>query len=180
MGRSADDRQRPPFTIEMATAKDLRAAAEVHSKAVRVAYPDVLPPGIFDAEHVAPEKVEKEFRELFERFGPRDTLLKAVAGNTVIGMCICGDDTDLEEAGTGYVQRVYVDPDWWNRGVGTALVDRTIELLEGHGFKKLALQVLENNRKARAFYEKRGWQLERTVRMKVVGKELRYVKSLAK
>ncbi len=176
--RSGDGGEPSEFRIEVATEADLRAVAEVHSKAVLAAYRDVLPPGVFDPEHVAPEKVEKEFRETFEGFGPRDTLLKAVAGSTVVGTCICGDDSELGKADTGYLQRVYVDPAWWNRGVGTALVDRAVELLKGHGFRKLALQVLENNRKARAFYEKRGWRFEQKVRMKVVGMEVRYTKSV--
>lgn len=170
--------ERRQFRIETATLADVRAIAEVHSKAVIAAYRDVLPPGVFDPEHVAPAKAEKEFRELFEGFGSNDTQLKAVADGTVIGICTCGDDRELNEEGTGYLQRVYVDPEWWNRGIATALVDRAIELITGLGFKKAALQVLENNMKARAFYEKRGWQYEQTVRVKIVGKELRYTKSL--
>lgn len=167
------------FHIRVATISDLRAVAEVHSKAVRTAYPEVLPSEIFDPEFVAPEKMEKEFRKLLEGFGPRDTLLKAVADNKVIGICACGEDTELQEEETGYLQRVYVDPEWWGRGVGSALVDHAMELLAEHGFRKAALQVLENNRKAREFYEKRGWRFEQLVRVKNVGKELRYTKALA-
>ena len=167
------------ISIEVATEDDLRSVAEVHSKAVREAYPEVLPREIFDPEFVAPEKMEREYRALFEGFGPRDTLLKAVADGKVVGVCACGDDTELKEVGTGYLQRVYVDPEWWGRGVGSALVDRAMKLLAGHGFSKAALQVLEKNKKARAFYEKRGWQFEQVVRVKSIGLELRYARSLS-
>jgi ribosomal protein S18 acetylase RimI-like enzyme len=166
------------FRIELATANDLRSVAEVHSKAVRTAYPEVLPPDVFDPEFVAPGKLEKEYLALIESFGPRDNLLKATAGDEIVGSCACGDDSELNEQGTGYLQRVYVDPDWWGRGVGSALVNRSLELLTEHGFPRAALQVLENNKKASAFYEKRGWQFEKTVRVKNVGTELRYIKRL--
>lgn len=169
----------PQFRIEEATAVDLVAVAEVHSKAVIAAYPDVLPPEIFDPKFVAPDKLVNEYRTLVAGFGAQDALLKAVADGKVVGSCACGADTELNETGTGYLQRVYVEPEWWGRGVGSALVDRALELMTGHGFRKAALQVLENNTKARAFYENRGWEYEQVVRVKDVGTELRYAKALA-
>ncbi len=164
--RSDDASESLLFRIEIAAVADCRAIAEVHSKAVIAAYPEVLPPEIFDPEFVAPDKMETECRALFDSFGANDTQLKAVVGDTVVGIGTCGDDTQLNQDGTGYIQRVYVDPEWWGRGVGTALVNRAMELLAERGYLQAALQVLENNKKARAFYEKRGWRYEQTVRVK--------------
>jgi ribosomal protein S18 acetylase RimI-like enzyme len=166
------------FNIRVAEQSDLRSVAEVQSKAVITAYPAVLPPGVFDPEFVAPEKLELEYESLFADLGSDGEILVACDDAQIVGICTYGSDTELAVPGVGYVQRVYVDPDWWNLGIASALVDRALELLSDRGFKQAALQVLENNLKARAFYEKRRWRYDRLVRVKVVGNELRYTKSL--
>jgi GNAT superfamily N-acetyltransferase len=149
------------FNIRVAEQSDLRSVAEVQSKAVITAYPAVLPPGVFDPEFVAPEKLELEYESLFADLGSDGEILVACDDAQIVGICTYGSDTELAVPGVGYVQRVYVDPDWWNLGIASALVDRALELLSD-----------------RAFYEKRRWRYDRLVRVKVVGNELRYTKSL--
>ena len=166
------------FKIRTAERSDLRSVAEVQSKAIIAAFPTVLPPGVFDAEVVAPDKLEIEYQSLFIDLGSDGEILVASSDAQIVGICTYGSGTEPTMPGVGYVQRVYVDPDWWNMGIASALVDRALESLRGRGFKQAALQVLENNLKARAFYEKRGWRYDRLVRVKVVGNEARYTKSL--
>jgi ribosomal protein S18 acetylase RimI-like enzyme len=139
------------FNIRVAEQSDLRSVAEVQSKAVITAYPAVLPP----------EKLELEYESLFADLGSDGEILVACDDAQIVGICTYGSDTELAVPGVGYVQRVYVDPDWWNLGIASALVDRALELLSD-----------------RAFYEKRRWRYDRLVRVKVVGNELRYTKSL--
>ena len=167
------------FKIRTAERSDLRSIAEVHSKAIIAAFPTVLPPGVFDAEIVAPDKLEIEYESLFTDLGTDGEILVAHSETKIVGICTYGSDAGLAIPRVGYVQNVYVDPDWWRMGIASALVDRALELLSGRGFEQAALEVLENNLKARAFYEKRGWQYDRLVRVEVIGNQLRYTKSLA-
>ena len=53
---------------------------------------------------------------------------------------------------------LYVAPDFWRAGVGNQLFDSGTAYLRGRGFPELVLWVLEDNERARRFYEKKGWR----------------------
>lgn len=59
-----------------------------------------------------------------------------------------------DEAG---LKAIYVDPDHWGRGVGTALLERGVDLLPAD-VGALRLEVLAGNHAARRFYEARGFE----------------------
>lgn len=61
--------------------------------------------------------------------------------------------------GQGEIRKLYVDPDWWGRGIGARLFDTAIEHLQAAGHRRIAIWVLEINEPARRWYEKRGWRL---------------------
>ena len=61
--------------------------------------------------------------------------------------------------GEGFLRTLYVVPDHWNTGVGTALHDHALERLRAHGNSTAKLWTLEENWSARRYYEKRGWTL---------------------
>jgi RimJ/RimL family protein N-acetyltransferase len=52
-----------------------------------------------------------------------------------------------------WLQGFYVVPEWWGSGVANELHDAVVE----HGARRL--WCLEENHRARRFYEKRGWTL---------------------
>ena len=55
-----------------------------------------------------------------------------------------------------WLHGLYVDPDAWGTGVAGALVDAALAALPD--CPEVKLWVLEENRRARRFYEKRGWR----------------------
>jgi GNAT superfamily N-acetyltransferase len=57
-----------------------------------------------------------------------------------------------------WLDGLYVRPEHWGRGVGRALHDEVIERLRGHGSARCHLWVLEQNARARRFYERLGWR----------------------
>ncbi len=57
----------------------------------------------------------------------------------------------------GHVARLYVDPDRWGRGIGTVLYETAIADLRASGFCAATLWVLEDNHRARRWYERLGW-----------------------
>ena len=59
----------------------------------------------------------------------------------------------------GSLEALYVMPDEWGGGVGSALHDRAVGELRPLG-NEARLWVLEANARARRFYERRGWQLD--------------------
>jgi GNAT superfamily N-acetyltransferase len=68
--------------------------------------------------------------------------------------------------GNGVLQTLYVMPEYWGRGIGGALHDLALVRLRETDVPEARLWTLEDNRRARAFYEKRGWSL--TGRTRVV------------
>ncbi len=68
--------------------------------------------------------------------------------------------------GHGVLQTLYVMPEFWSRGIGSALHDLALVRLRQTNVQEARLWTLTENLRARAFYEKRGWRL--TGRTRVV------------
>jgi ribosomal protein S18 acetylase RimI-like enzyme len=66
--------------------------------------------------------------------------------------CVLGD-RPLE------LLRLYVDARWHGRGVGPALMGRSLEVAKSEGFQTLWLGVWEHNDRALAFYRKYGFNV---------------------
>lgn len=66
-------------------------------------------------------------------------------------------DDDLDSS-VGELYSLYVDPEVWGVGHGTALHDAALDGLRPRGLASVALWVLEGNALARRFYRARGWE----------------------
>jgi GNAT superfamily N-acetyltransferase len=66
----------------------------------------------------------------------------------------------------GILQTLYVTPESWGRGIGSALHDLALDRLRERNVPEATLWTLAENHRARAFYENRGWCL--TGRTRVV------------
>jgi GNAT superfamily N-acetyltransferase len=64
---------------------------------------------------------------------------------------------DPDDPALGHVARFYVRPDHWARGVGRHLHDAALGHLRALGYPAATLWVLEDNGRARSWYERRGW-----------------------
>jgi GNAT superfamily N-acetyltransferase len=60
-------------------------------------------------------------------------------------------------AAFGWLEGLYVVPERWGTGVAGLLHDHALELVRKGGSRECRLWVLEANRRARRFYERRGW-----------------------
>ena len=58
----------------------------------------------------------------------------------------------------GWLDGLYVVPELWGTGLADSLHDRALELVRGFGSDSCRLWVLEDNARARRFYERRGWR----------------------
>lgn len=80
----------------------------------------------------------------------------------------------------GEVWMVNVLPSAWADGVGSALLTAATERLRGLGYRSLVLWVLEDNDRARRFYERNGWEPDGGTKTEVFGgrplRELRYTR----
>ena len=74
----------------------------------------------------------------------------------VVGFASVGDSRD--EPGKGELFAIYVLPEAWGSGAGSALMTSALEAL--CSYSSATLWVLEDNPRARRFYEREGWILD--------------------
>lgn len=72
-------------------------------------------------------------------------------------------------AGSGEVYALYVVPSSWGSGAGSRLLAAVVGDQEATGSAGVVLWVLENNGRARRFYERRGWEPEGAMRVAQIG-----------
>ena len=82
-------------------------------------------------------------------------MLVAEADGSVIGFASCGESRDA--TGEGELYAIYALPEAWGSGAGPALMAAALEELRHSGFATASLWVLEDNPRARRFYEREGW-----------------------
>jgi len=68
-------------------------------------------------------------------------------------------------ARSGWLDGLYVEPESWSTGIGSALHDRALDALGALGSRQCHLWVLEQNHQARRFYERRGWRQNESTRV---------------
>ena len=64
-----------------------------------------------------------------------------------------------------WLDALYVVPSSWGTGVGPRLHDHALTWMRDFGCKRSHLWVLDQNMRARRFYEKRGWRLNGATRI---------------
>ena len=74
--------------------------------------------------------------------------------DAVVGFAAVGPSRD--ERGIGELYAIYVEPAAWSTGAGRALIERGEEQLRDE-YREATLWVLEDNPRARTFYERAGW-----------------------
>ncbi len=84
----------------------------------------------------------------------------------------------------GEVISIYLLPEYWGKGYGGALLEAMVMELEKQGYPEAFLWVLEDNDRARRFYEKHGFScagetMEGTIGGKTL-REVRYCRSLSR
>ena len=82
-----------------------------------------------------------------------------------LGLHLCGVRGGVARAdahGDGpqlaYLSGPIVDPEWWGEGIGEALLEETIAVLEQLRFVRVGVAVPAGNRRGRGFLERAGWE----------------------
>lgn len=79
-------------------------------------------------------------------------------GNRIIGTsCYCKSRWDNFKD-WGEIISIYFLPEYMGKGYGSRLIEKVTEELEAMGFETIFLWVLEENHRARRFYEKCGFK----------------------
>jgi GNAT superfamily N-acetyltransferase len=106
--------------------------------------------------------------------------LVAEVDGQIVGFVSVG--AGREEGADGELYAIYVHPDHWGTGIGRSLIEAGEARLRELGHREAVLWVLEDNPRARRFYEAAGWATDGTTRpIEIFGievPEIRYRKTL--
>jgi GNAT superfamily N-acetyltransferase len=131
--------------LRRVTAADAETLAEIQEEASRAGVPHVYPPDRF------PFPIEA-VRDRWRRF--------TQAG----GWAVAGAD-GFAAIDAPWLEAIYVRPSGWGTGLAVTLHDAAVSELRARGVTRARLWVLEENGRARRFYERLGWRADGTSRI---------------
>lgn len=122
------------------------------------------------------DKTTEVYRENVDKFGipedyvrrafSREALMKAVADEKQLFLVAVDDgklmgfsQTIRQNGSMAELDRIFLFPAYTGRGIGTQLLNKTLESLKKEGIIKLRVKAGKNETSARRFYEKNGFQL---------------------
>lgn len=132
------------LSIRAAGPNDAETLLAIHRESAMTTYVEIFPPDRYRFP-------DAEMREVWARAlrdGDTSVLIAERDGSPV----------DLVTASPGWLRNLFVVPAKWGRGAGAALHDEAVALLRSGGASIAQVWVLEENERARRFYETRGWR----------------------
>lgn len=160
---------------------DVSGIIRVRGLGWREAYGHVLPDSVLRAQTVDPTAADVE-RWADGLGGERAEVFVAVVGVDEAGDEAVGGFVDMrwdnentkpfvgaDEAG---LRAIYVDPERWGEGIGTALLERALDALPDR-IDAVRLEAFVDNEIGRRFYEARGFEHTDTTDREIAGETYR-------
>ena len=165
--------------LRLAEPNDAMEVARVHVRAWRAGYRGLLAQDYLDGLRAQDRVRRYDFANLDPR---RPATLVAVEGDAIRGFATTMPAGDSSMPERGELCALYVDPDWWGRGIGAALASAARAQLREQGFREALLWLLAGNVRGDRFYRRDGWVTDGIARKDVVWSvevdELRYCRRL--
>ena len=160
------------FLIRRAVLEDAEQLAGVHIRSWEKAYCGLLPDSAIHAIGARRRQQWDEFlcrSDFIYYVSERDDIITGF-----VGICPYRDE---EHSPAGEIGGLYVAPEYWSCGIGTALLHCGVQYLLQSMRTPVYLWVLESNSRARAFYEKNLFRQDGAIKKVIIGTpqiELRY------
>lgn len=156
--------------IRYADIGDSDILGAIHSQSLIASFKGIIPDG-FLYENFSYEKRKNGLHGELIKGSPKTAII--YKDNHPAGMISFGDSRYSEkEESLIEIWRIYILPAYWRTGVGTKLMTWGMNEIRNEGFKKAELWVLEENLRARHFYEKLGFRHDGTTQTINCGKDL--------
>jgi ribosomal protein S18 acetylase RimI-like enzyme len=109
------------------------------------------------------EAENRRIREVMEKVisdERRGFILAATDMNEkILGVAYCSSFLGLEHEGeSGWLEELYVLPEWRQQGVGTGLVAEAIRIAKARGWRALDLEVEADHQRVVSLYARHGFQ----------------------
>lgn len=142
--------------IRRAARADAATVGHIHVESWNVAYRGIMPDDVIARTDLAyrtafwAEQIADEEWPVF--------LVEEDGRSVAFCQMVPTRDADDDPKRIGHITSLHVLPDLRGRGYGRVLIDHVSAEFRRRGFEELTLWVLEENWKARQFYEKRGFK----------------------
>lgn len=151
----------------METPEEIEGKSLVHWQTWREAYDDLLPADF-------QETMTLEKCRFFSQKYPENTLI-AMDGKKVVGFISYGNYRD-ETIQAGEIIALYVLKDYYGKGVSKQLMHAAFVALDQ--FSEIYLWVLEDNKRAIAFYQKMGFTFDGQEQILKLGKPVKELRMI--
>lgn len=164
--------------VREATLKDVETISRIYALSWKEGYR-----GIFSEKYLEALK-EDYWVSFFTRGIEKKTIFAKVLidDDSIIGCIAYGMARDLAYEGWGEIYALYLLPIYYDRGLGGLLINNAIQVLKEAHYKGIYLWVLEENKRARRFYEKHHfYNSEEECKLKIDNQEVidkRYIYQL--
>jgi GNAT superfamily N-acetyltransferase len=148
-------------TIRAAARTDADGITDVQVASWRAGYAHVFPESVLHADDF--DSSRRTFWRGW-RFAPGHRIAVATlpaddGGERIVGFASYGPERERARGftGRGEVWAFYLHPDTWGSGLADSLIRHVETRLLAEGFDTAVLWVLDDNPRARRFYERHGW-----------------------
>jgi GNAT superfamily N-acetyltransferase len=124
---------------------------------------------------LAPETISAALSEWYDESGTRDAIEQDDVGYFVAersGSVTGYLSGSVREDAVGHLGAIYVTPDEWGNGIGTALLERFERWCAERGCSEIRLRVLSENTIGRSFYRSHGYESTDTEQTELFGEQL--------
>lgn len=135
--------------IRPATLADSKAGAALHRACWQEAYGPYADPALLAEATADAAGWEDRWRHQLAAGPPRPLAVHEAEG--LLGFAVAGSSRDSDLPGIDELYALYVRQSWWGSGLGQVLLDAVL------GANACSLWVLEDNSRARRFYERNGF-----------------------
>ena len=143
--------------VRRASVADAAGIADVHVRTWQAAYAHV-----FGAQRLAEFDVHARAERWARVLRDGEAIFVADEDGRVVAFVSVGPAQDDDRMGELYA--IYALPEAWGTGAGSDLMQAGVEALREAGYRDAILWVLEDNPRARRFYEREGWELDGTAK----------------
>lgn len=165
--------------VRYANKEDADTIALIYSKSFQQAFKGIIPDDFLNGKFSFENLRKQLAKELDEGTTSNCIILK---DDIPVGMLTFMKDSykerDESEIDLG---RIYLLPEYWGKNVAIEFINWLSKELKSKGYSKVALWVVEENLRARKFYEKVGFAHDGEIRIINPGREIkeyRYTKQL--
>jgi GNAT superfamily N-acetyltransferase len=140
--------------LRPAEPADAMSVARVHVRSWQEGYRGLLPDAYLDGLRPEDRAARYDFATEDDR---APATMVAIDDDRICGFATTSPARDADVRECGELCALYVDPEWWGRGVGAALILAARARLEEQGFRSAVLWLLAGNARADRFYRMDGW-----------------------